>query len=180
MHKKFTLSSYKSIVLVLAGLLACQAAGAVEAGDSAPPIQLPLLQMPPGQTAGQAGLDDEAGKIVYLDFWASWCAPCQVSMPIMNAMRNRLQAEGIPFEVVAVNVDSDPEDGLDFLLDNPVDFVVLADPAGETPARYGVRGMPTSYLIDAGGDVVMTHVGFKRSDADMIEKRIRDLAGDMP
>ena len=147
---------------------------AVEPGDQAPPLELPQLQ-----ADGTVALADHAGKIVYLDFWASWCPPCLVSMPVMNAMRNRLQARGVPFEVVAVNVDSDPEDGIDFLLDKPVDFIVLTDPDGVTPAAYAVRGMPTSYLIDADGMIAMRHEGFKRSDAQMIENEIMRLAGEM-
>ena len=94
----------------------------------------------------------------------------------MNEMRNRLQNEGLAFEVIAVNVDSDPEDGIDFLLDKPVDFVVLADPEGISPADYAVRGMPTSFLIDTDGNIIMHHEGFKRSDGEMIEQEIRQLA----
>jgi peroxiredoxin len=81
---------------------------------------------------------------------------------------------------LAIDVDSDPEDGIDFLQDNPVNFPVLSDPAGKTPEKYGVMGMPTSYLLDATGTIVMVHEGFKRRDADMIEKRIRELAENMP
>jgi thiol-disulfide isomerase/thioredoxin len=143
-----------------------------DAGDQAPGFDLPLLQHDE-----QAALSDYTGKILYVDFWASWCPPCLVSMPIMNDLRNKLQQQGIDFEVLAVNVDSDPEDGIDFLLDAPVDFVVLSDPAGGTPALYGVKGMPTSYLVDQQGNIVMKHEGFKRRDVDMIEARILALAG---
>ena len=142
-----------------------------EVGEQAPDLSLPQLQL-----EGGVSLSDFKGKIVYLDFWASWCAPCLVSMPIMNAMRNRLQHEGLTFEVIPVNVDSDPEDGIDFLLDKPVDFVVLADPEGISPADYAVRGMPTSFLIDTDGNIIMHHEGFKRSDGEMIEQEIRQLA----
>jgi len=93
----------------------------------------------------------------------------------MNDMRNRLQADGVPFEVIAINVDSDPEDGIDFLLDSPVDFVVLSDPDGNSPAAYNVRGMPSSFLINQAGNIVMIHEGFKRSDGEMIENEIMAL-----
>lgn len=158
------------IMLVLALLALPGFSGAVEVGETAPDLALPRLQ-----GSDSVALADYRGKIVYLDFWASWCPPCLVSMPIMNDLRNRLQAEGLAFEVVAINVDSDPEDGIDFLLDKPVDFVVLSDPEGTTPATYAVRGMPTSYLITADGEVAFRHEGFKRSDGDMIEQEIRRL-----
>jgi thiol-disulfide isomerase/thioredoxin len=151
---------------------------ATEPGEQAPNLLLPQLQE--SGEAREIALSDHLGKVVYLDFWASWCAPCLVSMPIMNEMRNRLQAQGVAFEVLAVNVDTDPEDGIDFLLDKPVDFVVLSDPEGETPALYSVRGMPTSYLISADGMIVMRHEGFKRSDAEMIEREILELAEQIP
>jgi cytochrome c biogenesis protein CcmG/thiol:disulfide interchange protein DsbE len=160
---------------VLCLVLIVQGASAAETGDTAPAVQLPQLQVD-----GSMALADFRGRIVYLDFWASWCPPCLVSMPIMNEMRNRLQAQGVPFEVVAVNVDSDPEDGIDFLLDKPVDFIVLSDPEGRSPADYKVVGMPTSFLVGADGVIVMRHQGFKRSDAQTIENEIMKLAGGMP
>ena len=157
---------------VLVGLVMVMQTQAAEVGEQAPPVSLPVLAENNGT---MTTLEDYAGKIVYLDFWASWCAPCLVSMPIMNDMRNELQAQGIDFEVVAINVDSDPEDGIDFLLDSPVDFVVLSDPDGTSPAAYSVRGMPTSYLLDQTGQIVMRHEGFKRSDAEKIESAILAL-----
>lgn len=165
----------KHVGLVLVATFLALTATAAEPGDQAPDLALPQLQ-----ATGEVALADHRGKVVYLDFWASWCAPCLVSMPIMNEMRNRLQAQGIPFEVLAVNVDSDPEDGIDFLLDQPVDFIVLTDPEGVTPAAYSVRGMPTSYLISADGVITMKHEGFKRSDAEMIEREILALAEQTP
>jgi len=146
---------------------------AAKEGEIAPEVALPLLQ----DSHGPISLAEYEGQIIYLDFWASWCPPCLVSMPIMNEIRNRLQDEGIAFEVFAVNVDSHPEDGIDFLLDSPVDFVVLSDPEGTSPAAYGVRGMPTSYLIDPERKIVMVHEGFKRSDGEKIEQKILEMAG---
>ena len=148
-----------------------QSVSAAEPGAQAPDLTLPQLQ-----GNGTVTLADHRDKIIYLDFWASWCPPCLVSMPVMNEMRNRLQAQGVPFEVIAVNVDTDPADGVDFLLDTPVDFIVLSDPDGDTPAAYAVRGMPTSYLISVDGSIALKHEGFKRSDAQMIESEILRLA----
>jgi len=164
--RKFRIISL-SLLFLITGF---QAQGAEE-GNSAPAVSLPQLQ----EDTVSVSLADHAGKIIYLDFWASWCPPCLVSMPIMNDMRNRLQADGVPFEVIAINVDSDPEDGIDFLLDSPVDFVVLSDPDGNSPAAYNVRGMPSSFLINQAGNIVMIHEGFKRSDGEMIENEIMAL-----
>lgn len=148
------------------------AAMAAEVGESAPSFSLPLLD---AEKSGVVSLADYAGQIIYVDFWASWCPPCVVSMPIMNELRNRLRRQGFAFEVIAVNVDSDSEEGLDFLLDTPVDFIVLADPEGIVPAKYEIKAMPTSFLISRDGIVRMTHIGFKPSDQEMIESEILKL-----
>lgn len=169
--REFIIRKLRVIGILLLGLFTGLQVQGAEEGDSAPAVSLPQLQ----EETVSVSLADHAGKIIYLDFWASWCPPCLVSMPIMNEMRNRLQADGVPFEVIAINVDSDPEDGIDFLLDNPVDFVVLSDPDGNSPADYSVRGMPTSYLINQEGNIVMIHEGFKRSDGEMIENEIMAL-----
>ena len=163
----------KLTVILLALMTVSFVVLAAKEGEIAPEVALPLLQ----DSHGPISLAEYEGQIIYLDFWASWCPPCLVSMPIMNEIRNRLQDEGIAFEVFAVNVDSHPEDGIDFLLDSPVDFVVLSDPEGTSPAAYGVRGMPTSYLIDPERKIVMVHEGFKRSDGEKIEQKILEMAG---
>ena len=167
------LDNIKLTVILLALMTTSLMVQAAEEGEIAPVVALPLLQ----DSRGPISLAEYEGQIIYLDFWASWCPPCLVSMPIMNEIRNGLQDEGIAFEVLAVNVDSDPDDGIDFLLDSPVDFVVLSDPEGTSPAAYGVRGMPTSYLIDPEGKIVMVHEGFKRSDGEKIEQKILEMAG---
>lgn len=150
---------------------------AVESGEAAPEFTLPPLRTEDGTTA--ISLADFRGKVVYVDFWASWCPPCLVSIPLLNELRNRLVAAGEAFEVLAINVDSDPENGIDFLLDEPVQYPALRDPAGTTPALYKVPGMPTSYLVDAQGQVRLVHTGFKRSDIDRIEAEISKLLAEI-
>ncbi|HEY0963841.1 MAG TPA: TlpA disulfide reductase family protein [Pseudomonadales bacterium] len=146
---------------------------AVENGETAPAFTLPPLRSDDGNA--DISLADFRGKVVYVDFWASWCPPCLVSIPLLNELRNRLVEAGEPFEVLAINVDSDPELGIEFLLDEPVQYLALRDPAGTTPALYQVPGMPTSYLVDARGQVRLVHTGFKRSDIDKIELEVTKL-----
>jgi thiol-disulfide isomerase/thioredoxin len=151
---------------------------AATVGDIAPDISLPGLRAEDG--TGTINLADFRGKVVYLDFWASWCAPCVVSIPLLNELQNKHTALGSAFAVVAINVDSDPADGKDFLLDEPVQYKVLSDPTGITPKLFGVKGMPTSYLLDKEGKVHLVHEGFKRSDIDMIEAEIQKLLATIP
>ncbi|ASP39419.1 redoxin [Bacterioplanes sanyensis] len=137
------------------------------AEQAAPDFTLPNLN-----GDGQVSLQQYRGKVVYVDFWASWCGPCRKSLPLLNELRNELQAQG--FEVLAINLDDDAGDGLRFLERYPVDYPTLHDNNGDTPQRYGVRGMPTSYLIDRQGQLVAVHEGFKPSDMEKIRKKILD------
>jgi thiol-disulfide isomerase/thioredoxin len=111
------------------------------------------------------------GKVVYLDFWASWCGPCRQSFPWMNELQRKLG--GDDFVVLAVNLDQERADADRFLSAVPADFRIAYDPDGVLPERYQVRGMPTSVLLDRDGKVVFTHEGFRLKDREMLETRIR-------
>ena len=122
---------------------------------------------------GSGSLYEHMGKVVYLDFWASWCGPCRQSLPLLNKLYNKKKDEC--FEVIAVNLDEDRDAGLEFLDSFPVDYTVLYDPASETPELYNVMGMPTSVLIDREGVVRYIHKGFKPSDMKKIKKEVDKL-----
>ncbi len=160
------------LLLAPAAALAVGPAAAVEAGDAAPLFSLPSIH------AGRpdVSLADMAGKAVYVDFWASWCAPCLISLPLYNEMYHKYRGRGL--EVVAVNLDNPSEDGLDFLLDTPLDFKIPSDPDGETAELFDVIGMPTSYLIAPDGTVTMVHAGFRAGDMEAIEAAVLEVLPD--
>lgn len=143
-------------------------AGAVDAGQKAPEFRLPALG-----GDGQVALGDYKGKVVFLDFWASWCPPCLSSIPQLEALRKEFP--GSDFQIVAINVDSDPQKALEFLARHPVGYPSASDPKGEWPERFGVPTMPTSYLIDRQGVVRHVHPGFRDGDIDTIRTRIREM-----
>ncbi|MBK9115972.1 MAG: TlpA family protein disulfide reductase [Betaproteobacteria bacterium] len=142
-------------------------AAAVEAGEAAPPFALPAAK---GDTIA---LDKLRGKVVYVDFWASWCGPCRRSFPWMNEMQQKYGSKG--FVVVGVNVDKKRADADRFLAQNPAGFTVVFDEAGATPAAYGVKGMPSSYLIDARGNVTFVERGFLDESKPVLEQKIAAL-----
>jgi thiol-disulfide isomerase/thioredoxin len=114
-------------------------------------------------------LQEYRGKVIYLDFWATWCPPCKKSMPFLNTLHNELFNQG--FEVIAINVDEDSEDARQLLQQHPVDYAIAMDPSGECPKAYELMAMPSAYLIDRQGIIRNIHLGFRKRD----EKEIRDL-----
>ena len=154
----------------LLALLALPAGAAVQVGQAAPPVSLPLLS-----AGGPAllGLDSLRGKVVYLDFWASWCGPCRLSFPQLEQLRQELGPRG--FEVLAVNVDEVEPDALRFLEELPVSYPVVRDATGQTPRSYGVPGMPTGFLIDRAGVVRLIHQGYRKSDGASLRNAINEL-----
>jgi len=108
---------------------------------------------------------------ILVDFWASWCGPCRQSFPWMNAIQEKYRSQG--FEVIAVNLDANHEDAQKFLAATPAGFTVAFDSRGQTPRQYGVKGMPTSYLIGRDGKILSRHTGFNAADRDELEKMIR-------
>ena len=123
----------------------------------------------------QSLLTKHQGKVIYLDFWASWCVPCRKSFPWMKQIQTKYQ--GQDFTVISINVDAEPELADKFLKKNPINFPVVFDPTGEIAARYGLKGMPTSYLLDKDGAVKVEHVGFFTHQQSLYEQQIKWLIG---
>lgn len=113
------------------------------------------------------------GKVVLLDFWASWCAPCRRSFPWMNDLQQRHAAAG--FAVLAVNVDHDRALADAFLREVPVSFRLEFDPAGALAQRFDVQAMPTSFLLDRHGQVRMRHAGFREAQRAAREDELKKL-----
>ena len=110
------------------------------------------------------------GKVIWVDFWASWCAPCRRSFPWMNAMHEKYGEQGL--QIIGVNVDKERELADEFLAETPAAFSLRFDPAGELAKQFGVQAMPSSYLLDASGNVLERHFGFKLADTDAYERAI--------
>jgi cytochrome c biogenesis protein CcmG, thiol:disulfide interchange protein DsbE len=154
----------RSALLHTLGLLALAApAWGLEPGQPAPALQLP-------GTAGPIDLAALKGRVVYLDFWASWCVPCRLSFPWMNDMQARYGARGL--QVLAVNLDTRRAAADSFLAQVPARFAVAFDSSGDTPRRYGVKAMPTSVLVGADGAVQQQHAGFRDDDRAALEAAI--------
>lgn len=130
-------------------------------------------QAPPFALDGPSGpvsLAALRGSVVYVDFWASWCAPCRQSFPWMNTLVERYAEQGLA--VVAINLDASPADADEFLASTGPRFDIAFDPSGGSAEAYGVMGMPSSYLVGPDGQLLYSHIGFRPADRATIEAEI--------
>jgi thiol-disulfide isomerase/thioredoxin len=149
-------------------LLSASSAQALDKGAPAPQFDLPGLD-------GAVKLAKLQGKVVYVDFWASWCGPCRQSFPWMNDMQAKYGAKGL--QIVGVNVDAKSDDARQFLTATPARFAIAFDPQGATPRSYGIKGMPSSVLIGPDGKVLLEHSGFREADRAELESKIQSALG---
>jgi thiol-disulfide isomerase/thioredoxin len=156
-------ASIRSLVFLLLSLFVVPAFA-----GKAPAFELP-------SDTGTFALEQYRDQVVYVDFWASWCIPCRYSFPWLNEMHARYGDDG--FKVIAINLDKDKDKAQRFLKLIPANFEIAYDPKGTVADLYNLKVMPTSYLIDQHGNLIHKHKGFKPSDADPMEGRIKKLLG---
>ena len=137
-----------------------------------PTWELPLIANGEGTVTDSTYL----GRVTYLDFWASWCGPCRLSLPALNRLSKEFDAAD--FGVVAISVDYVDEDALDFLKRYPVDYPVAIDKTGNSGRDFAVAGMPSGYLIGRDGLIRKVHVGFRKGDEAVLREQIQDLIAD--
>lgn len=145
--------------LILSALFAAAVAEAGVVNKPAPGFTLP------DGAGAEVSLDDFAGRVVFLDFWASWCPPCKEEMPELKKLAARYSPEDLV--VVAANIDkarSNADRFLSTLGPLPEGMVVLYDPAGDVIADFRARAMPTSFIIDGSGTIRYVHFGFREND----------------
>lgn len=118
-------------------------------------------------------LSDYRGKVVIVDFWASWCAPCRQSFPWLNAMYDEYADDGLV--ILGVNTDVDAMEAQQFLEEIPAKFEIVHDPEGELARTFEVAAMPSSYVYTRDGELDTRHLGFLRSRRDEYEAVIQRL-----
>jgi peroxiredoxin len=114
---------------------------------------------------------DYLGRVVLVDFWATWCKPCEDSLPFYATLQRKYASRG--FAVVAVSLDQHDEDVTAFIKKRDIPFTVLRDPTGSLAESIDVQMMPTLLLLDPSGQVIFAHPGFVSSDREEIESRVR-------
>ena len=162
--------SFSAGVFMTMALFSLSSQG-LETGQVAPDFTLPGVRAEDPTTT----LSSLQGKVVYVDFWASWCLPCLRSLPEINGLYDKYRDQG--FEVLALTIDAPVSDAHEFLadLETPLDYTLLADETSDVMYDYDVRGMPTSFLIDRQGNIQMIHEGYRDGDIEIIDDAIQAL-----
>lgn len=146
-------SAIKALLTVCAVLVfAPPAMAEVSEGDAMPAFRLPTLD---GRLLDSTALQ---GRVIYVDFWASWCTTCRKSFPVINELHHELKGQGVVF--IGVNTDQDPVLAERFLQSTPVDFLILSDKDQQVVSEFRPQGYPTAYIIDKTGTVHMVEAGF--------------------
>jgi thiol-disulfide isomerase/thioredoxin len=165
---------YLTIILFAKAVFFTNTTGlAVEAGQPLPKCAVSAI----GENQS-LDLNQYKGKVLYVDFWASWCGPCAKSFPFMNELHQQLKDQGL--QIVGVNLDENTDDAKAFLAKYPASFTVMADVSKQCAKDFDVKAMPSSYVIDRKGVVQHVHLGFRHGEAKelraVVEKLLNEKA----
>jgi thiol-disulfide isomerase/thioredoxin len=155
-------------LITLLLVVANQNVFAVDSGASLPECTLETMG-----NKQNLSLSQYKGKVLYVDFWASWCGPCAKSFPFLNEMHEQLKDQGL--QIVGVNLDENIDDAKAFLAKYPASFSIAADVSKQCAKDFAVKAMPSSYLIDRKGIVHHVHLGFKPGEAQEIRLLVEKL-----
>ena len=168
---------YLSVIFAVAlCCLSYPALGAENTEQTLPGIERPFAA-PDFVLTGENGktyrLKDYRGKVVVINFWATWCPPCRREMPSMNRMWQKIKDKGV--QILAVNVGEDADTIFEFLGSYPVSFPLLMDSDGSVVKKYPVTGLPTTYIINPAGEVVYRAVGSREWDDPALYEQLLQL-----
>lgn len=131
-----------------------------------------------GEWLEQFDIAQYKNKVVYLDFWASWCAPCRKTFPWLNEMQAKYQDKGLV--IIAINLDRKIEGAYRFVNATPADFPLYWDAKSELAKKYKITGLPSSLLFSGDGELKDHHTGFKKSEQQSYEANIVKLLEQLP
>ncbi|MFQ5597585.1 MAG: TlpA family protein disulfide reductase [Nitrospiria bacterium] len=118
-------------------------------------------------------LSEQRGRVVILNFWATWCAPCKKELPYFNELYGKYKHVGL--EILGVNIDKTRSEAVRMTRTMGLDFPVLLDPSGTISGLYRIRSMPTTYIVAKDGTIRHIHWGFGPNEPARYEKEVRSL-----
>ncbi len=117
-------------------------------------------------------IEQYKGKVVYIDFWASWCVPCRKSFPWMNDIQQKFEKDLV---VIGINVDQEKSLADEFIKETSPQFKIIFDAKGLLATEYQVAAMPSSFILDRSGKIVFKHLGFHTKKQATYESEIQQL-----
>ncbi len=140
-----------------------------------PPVEAPDFTLK-NLEGSEVSLKDFEGKVVFLNFWATWCGPCREEMPSMERLWQRFKEED--FVILAVDLRESRGEVVSFMKEYGLTFPVLLDSKGEVGSMFGVRAIPTTYLLDSEGKIVGGAIGARNWESDDAFELIESLLSD--
>lgn len=154
------------VFLIVFGLVTSTVASAATVGDFIPEFELD------SSNQKKENIKDFRGKLVFINFWASWCAPCRKELPLLSQLQDRNK----DLVVLAINIDSEYDNATRFLDQYPFSGVVMFDQEASVVDQFKVRAMPTSYIADKSGRIRFVHYGFdQEKDPQKWDEEVRRL-----
>ena len=157
----------KSLVFIFTGLLFGTLLGGLILFSSSAPKKGPVIGSAvedfqlPGLNEQTVSLSQYRGKIVLLNFWATWCVPCKEEMPLLQRI---YQSSGDKLVVIGINSQESEKDVQEFLDENQISFPIGLDASGELSRKFLINGYPTTFLIDSKGILRNLHIGELKED----------------
>lgn len=157
----------KHLLMSLLASLSLHAAATVQAAMPAPDFTLRAMKGP------NTRLQELRGRVVLLNFWATWCGPCRQEMPHLNRLHDKYRSAGLV--LLGINVDDDPGNAATVAAKLGIQFPILLDADKKVSDLYDLQAMPSTYLIDRDGKVRYVHRGYLNGYEDLYDKQIREL-----
>lgn len=158
MNKQLVVPILGTIVALL--LVACSGGG-----DTIDTVEMPTLD---GETVQ---LSDFEGQVVVVNFWATWCGPCVVEMPELQAFYEEYESQGV--EMLGINLGESPEIAEEFIVERDITYPIILDQDGNIADFYALRGQPTTVVFDQNGEIVYTHTGLLNQE--LLEEQVDPL-----
>lgn len=162
------MNQHKIILLLCLALSFVQTLSAAEQGDAIPDCTLTAAD-----DTTTYNFKQFQGKVLYVDFWASWCGPCGKSFPFLNNLNHTFKERGL--QIIGVNLDEKLGDAQDFLAQYPAHFMVATGTNQQCAMEFGVKAMPSSYLVDRKGNIRHVHLGFKPGETEQLTALVEQL-----
>ena len=165
----------RELLLVLIGVYSSMAlaTGKLKVEQKFPAFNLQVLSMKGIDKKSRVNLEKLRGKIVIVDFWASWCEPCKKEMPALNRMYKKYKKNGLV--IVGINVGDEIDSVKDFLKENPVNFTLAYDQGKIFTDKCQLSTMPSSFVLSRDGTIKFIHSGYREGDASSFDKEISSL-----